>query len=255
MALLDVKNVRKVYTTRFGGNQVEALKDVNFSVEQGEYVAIMGESGSGKSTLLNILAALDKPTEGKVFLKEKDLSKVKEKEMAAFRRNNLGFVFQDFNLLDTFSLKDNIFLPLVLSGRSYREMERRLLPLADKLGIKNLLEKYPYEVSGGQKQRAAVARAVITQPQLLLADEPTGALDSKAAKELLKLFTSLNQDGQTILMVTHSVKAASTAGRVLFIKDGRVFHQIYKGNLSEAQMYQKISDTMTAITAGGEDDE
>lgn len=207
MILLDVKNVRKVYTTRFGGNQVEALKDVNFSVEQGEYVAIMGESGSGKSTLLNILAALDKPTEGKVFLKEKDLSKVKEKEMAAFRRNNLGFVFQDFNLLDTFSLKDNIFLPLVLSGTSHKEMERRLLTLADKLGIKNLLEKYPYEVSGGQKQRAAVARAVITQPQLLLADEPTGALDSKAAKELLKLFTSLNQDGQTILMVTHSVKA------------------------------------------------
>lgn len=255
MALLDVKNVRKVYTTRFVGNQVEALKDVNFSVEQGEYVAIMGESGSGKSTLLNILAALDKPTEGKVFLKEKDLSKVKEKEMAAFRRNNLGFVFQDFNLLDTFSLKDNIFLPLVLSGTSHKEMERRLLPLADKLGIKNLLEKYPYEVSGGQKQRAAVARAVITQPQLLLADEPTGALDSKAAKELLKLFTSLNQDGQTILMVTHSVKAASTAGRVLFIKDGRVFHQIYKGNLSETQMYQKISDAMTAITAGGADDE
>lgn len=255
MILLDVKNVRKVYTTRFGGNQVEALKDVNFSVEQGEYVAIMGESGSGKSTLLNILAALDKPTEGKVFLKEKDLSKVKEKEMAAFRRNNLGFVFQDFNLLDTFSLKDNIFLPLVLSGTSHKEMERRLLTLADKLGIKNLLEKYPYEVSGGQKQRAAVARAVITQPQLLLADEPTGALDSKAAKELPKLFTSLNQDGQTILMVTHSVKAASTAGRVLFIKDGRVFHQIYKGNLSETQMYQKISDAMTAITAGGADDE
>ena len=255
MVLLDVKNVRKVYTTRFGGNQVEGLKDVNFSVEQGEYVAIMGESGSGKSTLLNILAALDRPTEGKVFLKEKDLSKVKEKEMAAFRRNNLGFVFQDFNLLDTFSLKDNIFLPLVLSGTSHKEMERRLLPLADKLGIKNLLEKYPYEVSGGQKQRAAVARAVITQPQLLLADEPTGALDSKAAKELLRLFTHLNQDGQTILMVTHSVKAASTAGRVLFIKDGKVFHQIYKGSLSEAQMYQKISDTMTAITAGGEDDE
>lgn len=184
MALLDVKNVRKVYTTRFGGNQVEALKDVNFSVEQGEYVAIMGESGSGKSTLLNILAALDKPTEGKVFLKEKDLSKVKEKEMAAFRRNNLGFVFQDFNLLDTFSLKDNIFLPLVLSGTSHKEMERRLLPLADKLGIKNLLEKYPYEVSGGQKQRAAVARAVITQPQLLLADEPTGALSKRTAKAI-----------------------------------------------------------------------
>ena len=255
MALLDVKNVRKVYTSRFGGNQVEALKDVDFSVEQGEYVAIMGESGSGKSTLLNILAALDKPTEGIVFLQEKDLSKVKEKEMAAFRRNNLGFVFQDFNLLDTFSLKDNIFLPLVLSGTSYKEMERRLMPLADKLGIKSILEKYPYEVSGGQKQRAAVARAVITQPQLLLADEPTGALDSKAAKELLKLFTDLNRDGQTIVMVTHSVKAASTAGRVLFIKDGKVFHQLYKGNLSGVEMYQKISDAMTAITAGGEIDE
>lgn len=189
MALLDVKNVRKVYTTRFGGNQVEALKDVNFSVEQGEYVAIMGESGSGKSTLLNILAALDTPTEGKVFLKEKDLSKVKEKEMAAFRRNNLGFVFQDFNLLDTFSLKDNIFLPLVLSGTSHKEMERRLLLLADKFGIKNLLEKYPYEVSGGQKQRAAIARAVITQPQLLLADEPTGALDAVGLANICILST------------------------------------------------------------------
>ena len=255
MALLDVKNVRKVYTTRFGGKSGGSIKRCNFFCGAGRICSNYGGIWFRKSTLLNILAALDKPTEGKVFLKEKDLSKVKEKEMAAFRRNNLGFVFQDFNLLDTFSLKDNIFLPLVLSGTSYREMERRLLPLADKLGIKNLLEKYPYEVSGGQKQRAAIARAVITQPQLLLADEPTGALDSKAAKELLRLFTHLNQDGQTILMVTHSVKAASTAGRVLFIKDGKVFHQIYKGSLSEAQMYQKISDTMTAITAGGEDDE
>ena len=255
MPLLDVKNVEKIYTTRFGGQKVRALKDVSFTVDEGEYISIMGESGSGKTTLLNILAALDKPTKGEVLLEGQSIVSIKEKNIAEFRRNNLGFVFQDFNLLDTFSLKDNIFLPLVLSGTSYREMERRLLPLADKLGIKNLLEKYPYEVSGGQKQRAAVARAVITQPQLLLADEPTGALDSKAAKELLKLFTSLNQDGQTILMVTHSVKAASTAGRVLFIKDGRVFHQIYKGNLSETQMYQKISDAMTAITAGGADDE
>lgn len=252
MALLDVKNVRKVYTTRFGGNQVEALKDVNFSVEQGEYVAIMGESGSGKSTLLNILAALDKPTEGKVFLKEKDLSKVKEKEMAAFRRNNLGFVFQDFNLLDTFSLKDNIFLPLVLSGTSYREMERRLLPLADKLGIKNLLEKYPYEVSGGQKQRVAVARAVITQPQLLLADEPTGALDSKSTDGLLDVFSAIHATGQTILMVTHSTKAASRADRILFIKDGVLFHQIYRGGCTNEQLYQKISDTLTMLATGGE---
>lgn len=251
MALLDVKNVRKIYTARFGGNQVEALRDVNFSVEPREYVAIMGESGSGKTTLLNILAALDKPSSGKVFLKGRDLSQVKERELAAFRRQNLGFVFQDFNLLDTFSLKDNIFLPLVLSGRKYDEMEKRLLPIAKVLGIEELLEKYPYEVSGGQKQRAAVARALITKPQLILADEPTGALDSKAADELMKHFTKINEDGQTILMVTHSVKAASNADRILFIKDGEVFHQLYRGNLSNEQMYQKISDTLTVLTTGG----
>lgn len=255
MSLLEVKNVKKIYTTRFGGNQVEALRDVSFSVEPREYVAIMGESGSGKTTLLNILAALDKPSGGKVYLKGNDLSKVKEREMAAFRRNNLGYVFQDFNLLDTLSLKDNIFLPLVLSGKKYAEMEERLQPIAKKLGIQHLLEKYPYEVSGGQKQRAAVARALITRPQLILADEPTGALDSKAADELLNLFTEINQDGQTIAMVTHSVKAASTAQRVLFIKDGSVFHQLYRGNLTNAQMYQKISDTLTILSTGGDRDE
>ena len=223
MVLLDVKNVRKVYTTRFGGNQVEALKDVNFSVEQSEYVAIMGESGSGKSTLLNILAALDKPTEGKVFLKEKDLSKVKEKEMAAFRRNNLGFVFQDFNLLDTFSLKDNIFLPLVLSGTSYREMERRLLPLADKLGIKNLLEKYPYEVSGGQKQRVAVAREVITQPQLLLADEPTGNLDPKTAEIVFgELLSIVKETGLSALIATHNFDLADQMDRKVRLEEGKL---------------------------------
>ena len=180
MALLDVKNVKKIYTTRFGGNQVEALHNVSFSVEAGEYVAIMGESGSGKTTLLNILAALDKPTGGKVYLKGNDLSKIREKEMAAFRRQNLGFVFQDFNLLDTLTLKDNIFLPLVLSGKKYTEMESRIAPIAEQLGISKLLNKYPYEVSGGQKQRAAIARALITQPQLILADEPSGALDSRS---------------------------------------------------------------------------
>ncbi len=252
MALLDVKNVKKIYTTRFGGNQVEALRDVTFSVEPREYVAIMGESGSGKTTLLNILAALDRPTGGKVYLKGRDLSGVKEKEIAAFRRQNLGFVFQDFNLLDTFSLKDNIFLPLVLSGRKYPEMEKRLVPVAQRLGIQGILEKYPYEVSGGQKQRAAIARALITRPQLILADEPTGALDSRAAEELLRLFAAINQDGQTILMVTHSVKAASSARRVLFIKDGIVFHQLYRGNLTNEQMYQKIADTLTVLTTGGE---
>ena len=255
MSLLEVKNVKKIYTTRFGSNQVEALRDVNFTVERGEYVAIMGESGSGKTTLLNILAALDKPTEGKVYLIDRDLGKLKEKEIATFRRQNLGFVFQDFNLLDTFSLKDNIFLPLVLSGKKYPEMEKRLKPIAEKLGIEKLLEKYPYEVSGGQKQRAAIARALITKPQLILADEPSGALDSKAADSLMNLFTTINQEGQTIVMVTHSVKAASSAKRVLFIKDGKVFHQLYRGNLTNEEMYERISDTLKILTTGGEEDE
>ena len=248
MSLLEVKNVKKIYTTRFGSNQVEALRDVNFTVERGEYVAIMGESGSGKTTLLNILAALDKPTEGKVYLKDRDLGKLKEKEIATFRRQNLGFVFQDFNLLDT-------FLPLVLSGKKYPEMEKRLKPIAEKLGIEKLLEKYPYEVSGGQKQRAAIARALITKPQLILADEPSGALDSKAADSLMNLFTTINQEGQTIVMVTHSVKAASSAKRVLFIKDGKVFHQLYRGNLTNEEMYERISDTLKILTTGGEEDE
>ena len=255
MSLLEVKNVKKIYTTRFGSNQVEALRDVNFTVERGEYVAIMGESGSGKTTLLNILAALDKPTEGKVYLKDRDLGKLKEKEIATFRRQNLGFVFQDFNLLDTFSLKDNIFLPLVLSGKKYPEMEKRLKPIAEKLGIEKLLEKYPYEVSGGQKQRAAIARALITKPQLILADEPSGALDSKAADSLMNLFTTINKEGQTIVMVTHSVKAASSEKRVLFIKDGKVFHQLYRGNLTNEEMYERISDTLKILTTGGEEDE
>ena len=252
MAILEVKNLKKIYTTRFGGNQVQALSDVCFSVEQGEYVAIMGESGSGKTTLLNILAALDKPTDGEVILDGKSLGKVKEKEISAFRRDNLGFVFQDFNLLDTFTLQDNIFLPLVLAGKSYSEMNSKLAFLAKKLGIETLLGKYPYEVSGGQKQRAAVARALITGPKLILADEPTGALDSRAADSLLRLFNEVNAEGQTILMVTHSTKAASHAGRVLFIKDGMVFHQIYRGEHTTEEMYQKISDTLTLITTGGD---
>lgn len=251
MAILQVNNLKKVYTTRFGSNQVKALSDVSFSVEQGEYVAIMGESGSGKTTLLNILASLDKPTSGEVLLNGKNIVSIKEKEISAFRRNNLGFVFQDFNLLDTFSLKDNIFLPLVLSGKKFDEMNERLQPLAKKLGISDLLEKYPYEVSGGQKQRAAIARALITNPQLILADEPTGALDSHSSDELLQLFEDINNEGQTIVMVTHSTKAASSAKRVLFIKDGRVFHQLYRGDSSQQEMYQKISDTLTMIATGG----
>lgn len=252
MSLLMVEHLKKVYVTRFGGNKVEALKDVNFSVEQGEYVAIMGESGSGKTTLLNILASLDKPTAGKVILNGTETSKIKENDLAQFRRDHLGFVFQEFNLLDTFSLEDNIYLPMVLARKSHQEMTERLMPIAKKLGIAELLKKYPYEISGGQKQRVAVARALMNNPQILLADEPTGALDSKSTDELLSLFSDINKDGQTILMVTHSVKAASHAGRVLFIKDGEVFHQVYRGENTREQFYQKISDTLTLLQAGGE---
>ena len=252
MSILNVSGVQKIYTPRFGGNKVEALKSVSFGVEQGEYVAIMGESGSGKTTLLNILAALDKPTSGSVILDGKDLSKIKESQVAAFRRDNLGFVFQEFNLLDTFSIEDNIYLPLVLAGKGHKEMQERLKPIAAQLGISELLKKYPYELSGGQKQRVAVARAIITNPKLILADEPTGALDSKATDELLRLFAQINKTGQTILMVTHSVKAASHAGRVLFIKDGEVFHQIYRGDKTNEQLYQMISDTLTMLATGGE---
>lgn len=252
MALLDVRNLKKVYTTRLGSNQVQALSNVNFSVEQGEYVAIMGESGSGKTTLLNILSSLDRPTGGEVILNGKNTVDIKEKELSAFRRKNLGFVFQDFNLLDTFSLQDNIFLPLVLSGEKYDSMQEKLKPIAKELGIESILGKFPYEVSGGQKQRAAVARALITNPQIILADEPTGALDSKSTDQLLELFSKINGRGQTILMVTHSTKAASKAGRVLFIKDGEVFHQIYKASMTDEEMYTKISDTLTVLATGGE---
>ena len=237
MELLNVSHLKKIYTTRFGGTQVQALSDVNFSVEEGEFVAIMGESGSGKTTLLNILATLDKP----------------EKQLAMYRRNNLGFVFQDFNLLDTFSLKDNIMLPLVLSGKTYSEMAPKMMELSRRLSIEKLLEKYPYEVSGGQKQRAAIARALITEPKIILADEPTGALDSRAAAGVMDLFESINREGQTILMVTHSIQAASHASRVLFIKDGEVYHQIYRGMSGQREMLQKISDTLTLITAGREE--
>ncbi|MFV0527245.1 MAG: ABC transporter ATP-binding protein [Lachnospiraceae bacterium] len=252
MEILTVNNLKKVYTTRFGGNQVQALSNVSFSVEAGEYVAIMGESGSSKTTLLNILAALDKPTSGDVLLNKKSIVSIKEKEISAFRRDHLGFVFQDFNLLDTFSLRDNILLPLVLSGNTYDDMSQKLAALAPRLGIQDLLAKFPYEVSGGQKQRCAVARALITRPDLVLADEPTGALDSHASDGLLRLFAEINDSGQTILMVTHSTKAASHAKRVLFIKDGEVFHQIYKASHSTETMFQKISDTLTMIATGGE---
>ena len=250
MSLLEVHGLKKVYTSRFGGQSVQALSNVNFSVEQGEYVAIMGESGSGKTTLLNILAALDRPTEGEVLLEGRSMSEIRESELAAYRRENLGFVFQDFNLLDTFSIRDNIFLPLVLSGKRYEQMNEKLAPIARKLGIEDILSKYPYEVSGGQKQRAAVARALITQPKIVLADEPTGALDSRASDDLLSLFDEINRTGPTILMVTHSVKAASHAFRALFMKDGEIFHQLYRADAGVQEQYRRISDTLTLLSRG-----
>ncbi len=255
MPILQVTDLKKIYTTRFGGQSVQALSSVSFAVEPGEYVAVMGESGSGKTTLLNLLAALDRPTSGQVYLDGRNIVEIKERDIAAFRRDNLGFMFQDFNLLDTFSVKDNILLPLVLAGKSVREMESRLDILTKRLGVWELLHKFPYELSGGQKQRVAVARALITEPRILLADEPTGALDSKSTDSLLRLFNQVNEEGQTIVVVTHSAKAASHAKRVLFIRDGALFHQIYKGLCSNEEFYQKIADTLTLLASGGEAEE
>ena len=247
MAFFDIQGLKKVYKARLMENGVEALSDLSFSVERGEFVAIMGESGSGKTTLLNILAMFDKPTAGNVVLKGKPMSSISEKEISRFRREHLGYVFQEFNLLDTFHVEDNILLPLVLAGMGYSEMQQRLLPLAKQLRIENLLKKYPYEISGGQKQRTAIARALITQPDLILADEPTGALDSNSAEELMEHFRQIHEKGQTILMVTHSSKAAASAGRVLFIRDGRIFYQLYRGNRSERQMYDEILNAMSLL--------
>lgn len=252
MPLLTVNNLKKVYTTRFGGNKVTALKNINFSVEKGEYVVIMGESGSGKTTLLNILASMDRPTSGEVILNGENTINIDENELAKFRREHLGFVFQDFNLLDTFSIEDNIYLPLVLAGEGYKKMNDKIKPITEKLGISNILKKYPYEVSGGEKQRTAIARAVITKPDVLLADEPTGALDSKSTGDLLNTLSDIHEDGQTILMVTHSVRAASHAGRVLFIKDGEIYHQIYRGNMTNDEMYLRITNTLTVLLSGGD---
>lgn len=247
MSILVLNHISKSFGK--GDRQVDALRDIRFSVEEGEYVAIMGESGAGKSTLLNIIATLETATGGQIALNNQDLSKLKEKEKAAFRRQHLGFVFQNFNLLDTFNNRDNIFLPLVLNKVSHKEMEKRLEPLAKELEIEQLLDRYPYEISGGQKQRVAAARALITNPDLLLADEPAGALDSQNTKRLLALFDSVNKQGQTILMVTHSSQDASYANRTLFIKDGIIYHELYRGDMSQKDYAKKISDSMTVLTA------
>ncbi|KKF41954.1 ABC transporter ATP-binding protein [Streptococcus uberis Ab71] len=248
--LLDIQHLEKVFRTRFSKEETRALQDVDFKVDQGEFIAIMGESGSGKSTLLNILATLEKPTNGSVLLEGKDITKIKENQLAQFRLHHLGFVFQEFNLLDTLSIRDNIFLPLVLDRKSYKEMSRRLDQLAQKLRIEELLDKRPFEISGGQKQRVAIARSLITNPKLLLADEPTAALDYRNSEDLLNLFEDINMDGQTILMVTHSSNAASHAKRVLFIKDGRIFHQMYRGDKTTIQFSKDISLAMTGLLGG-----
>ena len=254
MAFLEVRNLGKTYVTRLGACRVQALKEVSFSVEKGEFIAVMGEPGSGKTTLLNILAALDRPGSGDVLLEGKSLSGIAEKELAAFRRDNLGFVFQDFNLLDTFSVRDNILLPLVLKRTGIKQMQERLAAVAGQLGLTELLDKYPYELSGGQKQRTAVGRAIITSPALLLADEPTGALDSHQAQRLMELFCRLNGGGQTVIMVTHSVKAASYASRVLFLRDGQVFHQLCRGDKSAFDMQGQITDALSMVLAGEENE-
>ena len=250
MSLLFVQNLKKVYTSKLGTTSVTALKNVNFNVEEGEFIAIMGESGSGKTTVLTILASLDKPTAGQVILNGIETTSIKEKDLAAFRRDHLGFVFQDFNLLNTFNIKDNIFLPLVLQGKSLSMMQKRLAILASSLEIEDILLKYPYEVSGGQKQRTAIARALITSPDILLADEPTGALDSRTSEKILKIFENIEHKGQTILMVTHSAKAAAHASRVLFIRDGEVYHELYRANKKEDEFYEEIQNTLTIMERG-----
>lgn len=247
--LLDVQNVKKVYKSR--GNQTTALQSIDFGVNEGEFVAIMGESGSGKSTLLNIIATFDQPTEGSVYLNGMNTSAIKKDKIAMFRREQLGFVFQDFNVLDTFSNRDNILLPLVLSNKSVKDMEQAINRIAPMLGIEELLDKYPYEISGGQRQRVAIARAIITNPSLLLADEPTGALDSKSSEQILSILEDLNGVGNTILMVTHSTYAASFSKRVLFIKDGVVYHELYRGDESNQSFNERISQSLTLLADRG----
>ena len=254
MALLEVTNIKKIYSTRFGGNKVQALSNVTFSIEKGEFVAIMGESGSGKTTLLNILASLDRPTSGEVLLEGKNIVHLTEKEISAFRRKHLGIVFQDFNLLDTFSLEDNIYLPLVLAQKTYQEMARRLKPVAVELGITDILRKYPYEVSGGQKQRCACARAIINHPKLILADEPTGALDSHSSQMLLSTIQEMNEQmDATILMVTHDAFSASYANRILFLRDGEIYKEIMKGSSSRKEFFEQILEVLNTLGGGVND--
>lgn len=246
MEVLRATSIRKVYKK----TQTEALKNINFSITENEFVAIMGESGSGKSTLLNIVATLDKPTSGQLFINNKNIEEMKASELAKFRRSNLGFVFQDFNLIETFNVEDNILLPLVLSDINRKLYEEKLNTVAEKLNIKDILKKNTNEISGGEKQRVAIARALITNPTLILADEPTGQLDSRSADIVMETFQTINEDKNTVLLVTHSIKSASYASRVLFIKDGIIFHELFREDSLNIDFAEKISSSLTLINRG-----
>mgnify|MGYP002573026125 CR=1 FL=1 len=251
--ILRVDDIQKFYGNK--GNLTKAIDHISFSVRKGEFLGIMGASGSGKTTLLNCISTIDTVTSGHIYVEEKDITALHGAQLADFRGKKLGFIFQNFNLLDTLTAYENISLALSIAGAKPSEIEQRIPQIAQALNIQDVLGKYPYQMSGGQQQRVAAARAMVTNPAIVLADEPTGALDSRSTDELLRLFAEVNAMGQTILMVTHSTKAASHAKRVLFIKDGEVFHQLYRGNMNNEELYAKISDTLTMLTTGGEQNE
>lgn len=247
--VLEVKNIEKYYGSKT--NLTKAVDNISFNVEKKEFVGIMGASGSGKTTLLNCISTIDRVTSGHIIINGKDITKIKGNKLNKFRREELGFIFQDFNLLDTLTAYENIALALTIQKVNSREIDRRVEDVARKLDITNILNKYPYQVSGGQKQRITSARAIITNPKLILADEPTGALDSKSAKQLLSTFTTLNEElGATILMVTHDAFTASYADRIIFIKDGKIFNEIIKGKDTRKQFFEKIIEVQTLL--GGE---
>lgn len=244
--ILEVKNIEKYYGNK--SNLTKAIDNINFDVNKGEFVGIMGASGSGKTTLLNCISTIDRVTAGHIIINGEDITKLKGNNLNKFRREELGFIFQDFNLLDTLTAYENIALALTIQKVKANEIDRRVNEIAEKLGIKEILKKYPYQVSGGQKQRIASARAIITNPQLILADEPTGALDSKSAKQLLETFEKLNQNlNATILMVTHDAFTASYADRIIFIKDGKIFSELIKGDDTRKEFFEKIIEVQTLL--------
>ncbi|SKC86472.1 ABC transporter ATP-binding protein [Maledivibacter halophilus] len=249
--VLVARNLKKVYGSR--GNIYPALDDINLEIKEGEFVGIMGPSGAGKTTLLNVVSTIDRPTSGTITIDDEDIVKMNEKRLSLFRRNKLGFIFQDFNLLDTLTIRENIVLPLALSKINYKEIERRVNEVSNKLGINDILNKYPYEVSGGQQQRTAAARAIINKPKLILADEPTGALDSRSSSDLLQCLNDLNENSKaTIMMVTHDAFAASYCKRIIFIKDGVLFTELFKGK-SRKEFFQRILDVLKALGGDNSD--